>query len=278
MSEDKGTAVPGRVRRLAALLIVFGSLCLVVGVANWASQPGNGYFVENNRDDEGYRSLDFIGHQMGLHNTVRTCSWESAPVESGTPSPLSLEDHQVAVESRLQPNVMSSRLVYSLQAECIAPTVMLYSDYLSKQRACGDNTHCLEFEHDEAMLRAQTIALRRFTFMDCRDYEGNFLDNCSARRLLARNLETELGRLRGGSSQSAVEIGETARDLTRSCSLISGQVCRKQNEFVRSDWQVAVRSPLSVVGLWVLVSGFAMLFAGPTIWTAAIHVARWVKG
>lgn len=270
--------IAGRIRRLAFVISVLGLLCGIGGVALWASELGHGFIVENNRDDS-YRNLDFVGHRMGLHNTIRTCAWEAAPVESVVPDfQVNWEDHRVAIEATLQPDVRSSRLVYGLDAECLAPTIMRYTNYLSRELACGNDGNCLTFEHSQMMLRAHTIATKRFSFLDCRDYSGSQTENCSARRLLSEHLQTELGRLRTSGEQSDAVFQETVAGLARSCLVTTGEICREQTQFVRSDWQAAARSPLSALGWCIAIVGLGMLLLGPVIWNGAVRLARWIKG
>lgn len=275
---EKPSPVAGRIRRLALVISVVGLLCGVGGVVLWASELGHGFVVENNRDDN-YQNLDLVGHRMGLHNTIRTCAWEAAPVESVVPDfQLNWEDRRVSLEAARQPNVRSSRLIYSLDAECLAPTVMRYTDYLSRELACGSNSNCAAFEHSQMMLRAHTIAGRQFSFLDCRHYDGQPIENCSARRLLTERLEIELGRLRTSGEQSDAAFQETVSSLARSCLVVTGQVCRDQTQLVRSDWQAAARSPLSAFGWWITIVGVGMLLLGPSIWRGAVRLSQWIKG
>ncbi len=178
----------------------------------------------------------------------------------------------------MQPDVLSSRLVYTLQSQCIAPTVMRYSNYDAANANCGTNANCIELEYSEVMLRAQTIALPRVSFLDCLDHDGNTIDGCSPEGILTEHLASELARIQVGNSQSAVEIDQAAGNLVRSCRLVSGQVCRQRDQFVRSDWRATAQTPAVTIGLWILALGTTLIIAGPFIWHVIRLVIRWVKG
>lgn len=276
MSHVEKNVIAGRIRRIGTLLLATGIACFAVGVVIWASEPRHGFVVENNRDDS-YRTLDFAGRSLGLYNTIRTCAWEPAPVEEVPASLLAPEGRSIPLELTLRSDVISSRLVYGLQAECIAPTILSYSDYDARLLACGDNAQCLAFQRDQSMIPAYTIALRRVSYLDCRDHAGD-ATSCSERRLLSQYLQSELQRLNANGSRSARLTEEDASALTRSCTVITGEICRQQSSFVRSDWRAAANKPLSALGWWAALTGFLLLLLGPSLWTLAGRLFQWTKG
>jgi len=269
------TVISGRIRRISVLVIAIGLIWAVVGIVLWSRESGNGFVVENRRTDN-YTNLEMGSWRRGLHNTVRTCSWSPAEVVRDEANLLAPDGNRVELTPAQREGMMATRLVYSVEHQCIAPLVSIYTDYEGRLRRCGANENCGRYEHSEMMTRASILSFHKMSFLDCRNADGYPLDNCTPTARLADAIARDLREMEEGSPRSDAQIERDARSWTNACVAVSGEVCNESDVFVRSDWESAARDGGAYIGAWIAALGALMLAIGPVLFFGIQQFLRYI--